>query len=107
MCAGPGQQRLGAVHRLGLTALDMDVDVDQAGQQHPPGEVEDPRALGNRIAGGTDPLDDPIGNQHGGAVAHRSAGAVKQPRARQPQATRRGRGSGQQGGMSVGHRGAQ
>ena len=58
--------------------------VDQAGHQRPAAQVDDARAFRGGVAGVADALDLAIDDQHGRAVAHGGAGAVEQPRVRQP-----------------------
>ena len=91
---------------MGLVSLNMDVHVDEPGQEHPAFELDHARPLGGRVARGPDALDHPVGDEDGGAVADRRSGAVEQSRPGQPQAARGGRRRGEQRRMAMGHGGA-
>jgi hypothetical protein len=58
--------------------------VDETGHQRAAAQVDDARVFRVGIAGVPDPRDLAIDDQHGGAVSHGGAGAVEQPRVRQP-----------------------
>ena len=82
--AGARPDRLRAGRRRRHVRVDVRMRVDEAGHQGAAAEVDDARAFRGTVAGVADPRDLAVDDQHGRAVAHGGAGAVEQPRVRQP-----------------------
>ena len=83
--AGPREHRLRAAQDLRDPARRVGVRVDQPRHQRPLPHVQPPGTIRARLRRIPDVPDDPVLHQDRRALADRRAGAVKQPRAGQPQ----------------------